>query len=427
MNKIQYIIQREYLTRIRKKTFWILTFLGPVLYAGFFALPILIQSSVAPEKQIIYVQDKSGYFSEKLKSDKDIAFIFIDSSKIKFIENTVQEDKTSHLLKISKFDINNPKGFELISSKNAGLRVHMLLNTLVNKAVKDIRIKNLGIDSKLIENLEPNIDISVKKISEEGLKEDNTKVASIIAGIAAFLNYMFIFIYGSLILRGVQEEKSSRIVEVIISAVRPFELMMGKILGVALVGLTQFILWILLTFIFIAVLFSFGGSLMPQVPQVPGTSSGNISEALAIISSINLPLILFAFIFYFITGYLLYASLFAAVASAVDNQTDMQQFMLPVSIPLIFSIVLIPTVIDNPNNLTAVWLSMIPFTAPVIMMARLAFGISGIEWQLVISMLLMMGGFLFTTWLASKIYRIGILTYGAKIGYKDLWRWLFYK
>lgn len=425
MNKIKYIIQREYLVRIRKKTFWILTLLGPLLYAGIFALPLIVQNSVGQQKQIIYVVDESGLFRDKLASDENIAFIFIDSKNLVRTEEMIQEDKTSHILKIGKFDLKDPKGFELISNKNAGLRVHLLLNTLVNKTIKDLRISQLGIDAKIIENLEPHVNIAVKKISETGIREDSTQLASIIAGIAAFLNYMFIFIYGSLIMRGVQEEKSSRIVEVVVSSVRPFELMLGKIIGVAMVGLTQFLLWVILTLIFTSVFFSAGSSFMQNMPS--GTEGGvpDFLSFISMVKNINLPMILMVFLFYFITGYLMYAAMFAAVAAAVDNQTDMQQFMLPITIPLIFSIVLIPTVIDNPNNSLAVWLSMIPFTSPVMMMARIPFGVSFL--QLSVSMLLMIVGFLLATWLASKIYRIGILLYGNKVNYKDLWRWLFYK
>jgi ABC-2 type transport system permease protein len=425
MNKIKYIIQREYLVRIRKKTFWILTLLGPVLYAGIFALPIFIQKSVGQESQVIYVEDQSGFFNDVLISDQNLKFIFIKSERIPVVRDIIKENKNSQILMIHKFDIKNPEGFELISNKNAGLGVITMLTAKINNAIKDIRIKNLGIDKKVIEGLEPHIQIDVKKISENGLKKDNTKVAGIVAGITAFLNYMFIFLYGSLILRGVQEEKQNRIVEIIISSIRPFELMMGKIVGVALVGLTQFALWVILTLVFMNVFISAGSGIVHLGPSNANLPSAGAGMALGLLSGINMPFILLTFLFYFICGYLLYASLFASIAAAVDNQSDMQQFMLPVTIPLILGIILIPSVIENPNNPLAVVLSIVPFTSPVVMMARIAFGVPVI--QLVLSMVLLVAGFLFIAWISSKIYRIGILSYGTKVGYRDLWKWLFYK
>lgn len=231
--------------------------------------------------------------------------------------------------------------------------------------------------------------------------------------------------YGSLVLRGVQEEKSNRIIEIMVSAVRPFELMFGKIVGIALIGLTQFFLWILLTMIFSVTIVSIVGSSGFNPLPDSGLDGIGIEKILSLFEGINFLFIIGIFIFYFIGGYLLYSSLFASVAAAVDNQTDMQQFMLPISIPLIISIVFISFVTEAPHSSLSIWLSMIPFTSPIIMMGRIAFGVPVHE--LIISMVLLVLGFIFTTWLASKIYRVGILMYGKKVNYRELAKWIFYK
>jgi len=256
---------------------------------------------------------------------------------------------------------------------------------------------------------------------------------------------MFIFIYGVQVMRGVIEEKTNRILEVIISSVRPFQLMMGKIIGVAMVGLTQFLLWVVLTFALTSVAspLLFGGQSkwdqvkkqMDQVEQVEKGSGVSIEEIsggdetleefFEVLSSINIPQILLSFIFFFLGGYLLYSALFAAVGSAVDSETDTQQFMLPITIPLVLAIIVAQTVITNPDSQIAFWFSMVPFTSPVVMMVRLPFGVPA--WELYLSMALLIIGFLATTWLAARIYRIGVLMYGKKITYKELGKWLFYK
>ncbi|MFN5323709.1 MAG: ABC transporter permease, partial [Bacteroidota bacterium] len=256
--------------------------------------------------------------------------------------------------------------------------------------------------------------------------------------------YMSIFIYGTQVLRGVMEEKSNRIVEVIISSVKPFQLMLGKIVGIALVGLTQFLLWIVLTFTFSSVatsLFVDSNQIEQQMQQqvtplgtpidkssgVPTASQmeTGVEKVFDMVGSINFPLILGTFLFYFLGGYLLYASLFAAIGSAVDSDSDVQQFMLPVTIPMILSFVVAQNVMQSPDSTLAFWFSMIPLTSPIIMLVRVPFGVEA--WELVLSMALLVGGFLFTTFLAGKIYRTGILLYGKKVTWKELGKWLFYK
>ena len=270
-------------------------------------------------------------------------------------------------------------------------------------------------------------DITTKIISEDGESIKSKAEASIGIGFfCGILIYMFIFMYGTMVMRGVIEEKTSRIVEVIISSVKPFQLMMGKILGVALVGLTQFILWILLTLLISTIaelVFLDVSSIAAEMSEQD--QSIILVEISNLTGGINLMQIFLSFMFYFMAGYLMYSSLFAAVGSAVDAEADTQQFILPITIPLILAFILIQPIMDNPDGTLAFWMSMIPFTSPVIMMVRLPFGVA--NWELILSMFILIASFILTTWMAAKIYRIGILMYGKKATYKELWKWLTYK
>ncbi|MEA3495036.1 MAG: ABC transporter permease [Bacteroidota bacterium] len=418
MNKIGYIIKREYLIRIRKRTFWILTFLLPFLYAGIIGFSVYMHTSVKSKSQHVSVIDNSGQFLDVFKNSEEIHFEYVNPNIEKSIMELLKEEDNMHLLVIPEINIEEPTGIRMYSSKKSSSKTMSIARNFINHKIKYLRIKELGLDEKVIKELDANVEIDYKKVGEQGLEDDNTPLASGIAGLAGFLNYMFIFIYGSLVMRGVHEEKSNRIVEIIISSVRPFELMMGKIIGIALVGLTQFLLWVLL----IAVL-TMGGLSLADIGSSP--ASEGLTTVLSGFSTINMTKVVLTFVFFFVGGYLLYSSLFASIAAAVDNQSDMQQFMLPLTIPLIISLISVQAIIQAPHSNIAIWLSLIPLTSPISMMARISFGVPTIE--LVSSMLLLVIGFVGTTWIASKIYRIGILIYGSKISYKELWKWLFYK
>jgi len=416
MYKIFYIIQREYITRVSKRTFWILTFLIPLMYLGLIGISVYVQTETGNEMQNVYVIDQSHLF-DSLKNTETVSFIYPSETDEKALEKTVLENEKCHILKIPRINIDNPKGFSVMSSRKSSSRVVSVIENVLSGRVRDIRIHKLGLENNIIQQLDPQIKINTTKISPKGYESDNTSIASAVAFVSGFLNYMFIFIYGSLVLRGVQEEKTNRIVEIIVSSVRPFELMFGKIVGVALVGLTQFFLWIF----FIATLTA-AAIHMPGL--ISGSADSGFSNVIASLSQINLPFILGIFLFYFVFGYLLYSSMFASIAAAVDNQADIQQFMLPISIPLIISFVFVQPVIQAPQSAMAVWLSIIPFSSPMIMMARISFDVP--VWQLIVSMISLILTFMLTTWLAAKIYRVGILTYGGKVSYKDLYKWLFY-
>ena len=294
--------------------------------------------------------------------------------------------------------------------------------------IQEKKLELAGIDLQILEEVTTAIEVKTIIIREEGETSGNAEVSFGIAFMCGILIYMFIFMYGTMVMRGVIEEKTSRIVEVIISSVKPFQLMMGKILGVALVGLTQFMLWIVLTIIissFAEILFFDATTITSESVEIGKEQSIILSELLKALAGINIPQLLSAFVFYFLGGYLLYSALFAAVGSAVDAEADTQQFILPITMPLIISFILMQPVMDNPDGVLAYWTSLIPFTSPIIMMVRLPFGVSNPE--LMISIVLLIVGFLATTSFAAKIYQTGILMYGKKASYKELWKWLTYK
>ena len=448
MNKIGLIIQREYLTRVRKKSFVIMTILGPVLMAALFIVPVWLAMNEEDESTIMVIDD-SFLFHERMTDTDKIHFIFpevgtrLDSAKNQMVRN---EDFDA-VLYIHEKIMSTPSGIQLIYDKQPGINVIRYIENTIENDIEKFKLAKSGIDQATIEAAKTNIKLVTKKLDEVGEEsKSNTELSMIVGMFSGILIYMFIFLYGVQVMRGVIEEKTSRIIEVIISSVKPFELMMGKIIGIALVGLTQFLLWMVLSTTLIS-----GGktlvenhfakqdtatsieqamstteSISPEAEEAVSAelNQAAIDEVFASIEQIDLPVILFSFLFYFLGGYLIYSALFAAVGSAVDNEADTQQFMLPITLPIIFSFVMAQVVINNPESPMSFWLSMIPFTSPIIMMVRIPFGVP--YWELGLSMALLVIGFIATTWLAGRIYRTGILMYGKKITYKELWKWLRY-
>ncbi|MBL6963329.1 MAG: ABC transporter permease [Bacteroidetes bacterium] len=417
MNKFKYIISREYSVRVRKRTFWILTFLLPVLYAGLIGFSVYMSVNPGYEKQQVTVIDYSGLYDHYFQDSEDMKFSYAEKGTEQQILELMKQQKDFHLLVIPEFEIDDPSEFKLSSCKNSANFVEGRLESELSSLIKDQRINALGLEKEVINQLAPDIQINHEMIGPAGSERDNTDQSMVVSSVAGFLIYMFVFIYGSLVMRGIHEEKQNRIVEIIVSSVKPFELMMGKIIGVALVGLTQFFLWVL----FILAI-TFVGMKLPDM-GVQNAQQG-MDSFLSGMSALNIPFILSMFLVYFIGGYLLYSSLLGAIAAAVDNQSDMQQFMLPITIPLIIAIVAMQAVIRAPHSPVAIWLSMIPFTSPIIMIARVPFDVP--LYQLVVSMALLIVTFVFTVWIAGRIYRVGILLHGTKISYKDLWKWMFY-
>ena len=452
MSKIWLIIQREYLTRVRKKSFIIMTLLTPVLLATFMILPGLL-ITMSGDTETVMVLDESNLFEGKLKDQKDLKFIPLSGS-LEQAKLVYQETDNTALLYIPKMSIADPKGITLYGKKNTSIQTQVRLENVLEKEIENQRFLASGLDRATLDRIEANVKLNTINLSDEGEKDNNAIVTSIAGVAGAVIIYFFIFLYGVQIMRGVIEEKTSRIVEVMISSVKPFQLMMGKIIGIAAVGLTQFLLWIILSFIAVtAVSAAFGIDAAPspaaqfaagqaaaqgeevadddQAATVDNAADENevantINDVKQSFANLNIALIFGCFLFYFLGGYLLYGSLFGAIGAAVDNETDTQQFMMPITIPLIISFIMsYSVVLKNPDGPVAFWMSIIPFTSPIVMMVRVPFGVPA--WELLLSMALLVAGFVFTTWIASRIYRVGILMYGKKINYKELSKWLFYR
>ena len=416
MHKIWLIIKREYLVRVRKKSFIIMTILGPILMAALLIVPIYLADE-NQENRIIALNEDANY---NLEDSEFIHFTTIPTSEAELLKTDFSESPFYALLYIEG------ENFTLYSNQQISLSVSKSIERQLEQLIEHEKLKLLGIDLQILEDASTEINITTKIISEDGNTSNSQAEASMGIGfISGILIYMFIFMYGTMVMRGVIEEKTSRIVEVIISSVKPFQLMMGKILGVALVGLTQFVLWILLTIIISTVAeLAFLDANVMATEMNSSDQSVILAQVAELTGGINLLQIFLAFIFYFLAGYLMYSALFAAVGSAVDAEADTQQFVLPITIPLILSFVLITPIMENPDGTLAFWMSMIPFTSPVIMMVRLPFGVA--NWELALSIGILIASFIATTWLAGRIYRTGILMYGKKATYKEIWKWLKY-
>ncbi len=453
MSKISLIIQREYLTRVRKKSFIVMTILGPVLTLGIYIVPILMAMS-SKDLKTIAVIDQTKQFSQTLKSTEEVKYLFADQPE-DHLKKSVIDGTYEALLVIPNITPEKPEGIKLISAKNLSLDLVSDISNAIEKDLKAQKLKLSGISQETLAKLDVDVSIDTKILDKEaGQESDSSSAAATVAGFAgAFLIYMFIFLYGVQVLRGVIEEKTSRIIEVMISSVKPFELMMGKVVGIALVGLTQFVVWIGLSYLVGTIAVPLVVSALADkketktevvangasttAPQIAGaaaestvgtaadTAKNPMAKITKIVGSLNIPMILGCFIFFFIGGYLLYGSLFAAVGSAVDNETDTQQFMLPITIPLIIGFMIASSAINDPESTTAVWASIIPFTSPIVMMVRIPFGVP--MWQLALSMVSLVLTFVGCIWLAGRIYRVGVLMYGKKVTYKELSKWLFYK
>ncbi|WP_375416608.1 ABC transporter permease [uncultured Hymenobacter sp.] len=445
-SKFLLIAQREYLTRVRKKSFIIMSLIGPLLTVALFAVPVLI-ARLSDNDKVVAVADAGNIFKGELPAPQSEVRYVAVPAELSRAKAAYKASKYDALLYVPPFRLDQPAGFQLFSRQGVGLSLERDVRRAINKQIEGARLTEAGIKRETLDRLEANVELETISLSEQGERAASTGASTGVAYAAGFLIYIFIFMYGIQIMRGVMEEKTNRIVEVVISTVKPFQLLMGKILGIAAVGFTQLGLWILLSSAITAV---FAGSMSPakmtqqRLSQTTAMSTGAVlsqaekakvqQEQATLLTKfsksmgdLNLPLVLGCFLFYFVGGYLFYGALFGAIGSAVDNETDSQQFMLPVTMPLVLTFVVCQAVLTtNPNGSVAVWMSMIPFTSPIAMMMRLPFG--GVPaWQLALSMALLIGGFVFTTWLAGRIYRVGILMYGKKITYGELSKWLFYK
>ncbi|MCX7743460.1 MAG: ABC transporter permease [Flavobacteriales bacterium] len=441
MNKIWLVIQREYLTRVRKKSFIIMTILGPILMAAFYALLILVAISEEEKEHRVMVVDTSPV---KLGDALKYYNIRRPNSKLRFVwkydtydqaRDSIYNENYSSILFIPRDPVAHPAGMFLAFKERPSISIKNAIEIELEKIIEEQKLLMYNIDPAVFDSVRVKVNLFEKKIkeTETGVREEVefAEQKYVVSFISGMLIYIFILMYGVQVLRGVMEEKSNRIVEVIVSSVKPFQLMMGKIIGIAWVGLTQFLIWVVFSGIVITVLsLAFAPNIMDQVQsgsmQTQAEFGGmNVGSILELFQVTNLSVMIGMFIFYFLGGYLLYSSLFAAIGSAIDSESDSQQFMLPITMPLIFSIAIGQSVLNNPEGALAQIFSFIPLTSPIVMMVRIPFGVA--YWELAVSALLLIGGFVFTTWLAARIYRTGILMYGKKVTYKELWKWLWYK
>lgn len=440
MNKILLIIQREYLTRVRKKSFWIASIVVPFLIAGVYAILIYLVVN-SNETKTIQIIDESGLFKGKIESEKDVSYSFIDKSFDTAKKDFFKSD-ADILVNIPKDILSNPNGVKMVGKKSIGMGTQFDIQGSIEKELRNIKLKKANIDLSVLEDNKVNVNAETFTLQEDGQEQSSSSTgAMILAGIFGMVLYISAFLYGSQVMNGVIEEKSNRIIEVMISSVRPFQLMMGKIVGVGLVGITQFLLWGVLTFTASTATSALMSDKIEQKVQTMQKTGLNKAEIenfkkeikdknplagiAQTVENVSLGKLILCFLLFYVGGYLLYASLFAAVGSAVENASEAQQFLLPVTIPILASFFIGQAIIQDPDSKLAFWASMFPLTSPIDMMVRLPFGVP--NWQIALSFTLLVLGFLSTTWLAGKVYRVGILMYGKKPSWKEISKWVFYK
>ena len=436
--KIGIIIEREYLTRVKKRSFLLITFLAPIFFAALMFLPglLMLNSEKFDSKKTIAVCDESTLFTGKFK-DTDVNTFIYEEKDITDVKNLVREGIYDGVLYIPGTSLTLPVNAEIYSMNQIPMTLTDYINTTMKTVIEHQKLLASGIDPDIVKAANTTIHVQAIRMSEdENVEKKSFGEFEFLLGIAlAMVIYFVIFIFGSQVMRGVIEEKTNRIIEVIISSVKPFELMMGKIIGIALVGLTQFLLWGILTMgIYVAVaqflptqeVFSTGSGMTEQIAEAAANTDTEqvLTKVFDVIHSINFKAILWCFLFYFIGGYFLYSAMFAAVGSAVDNETDTQQFVTPISMLLIIPMVCSTIIANAPDSSLSLWLSMIPFTSPVAMMLRIPFGVP--IWQVVTSVALLFVTFIIFTWLAGKVYRTGILMYGKKVSWKEIIKWIKY-
>jgi len=448
MNKIFLIIQREYLSRVKKKSFIIMSILGPILFAAFMIVPTWLATMQDKEEKLIAVVDDTTITYNKLPETEYIKFRYINDIPLDELKNNMGESGYYGILYVPE-NILSSNTSMFFSNEQPSIGTQMHITNALEKEIENIKLEAHNIENldNILASVKTKINLKNITISEEGEeKESMVELAMGVGYIGGFLIYFFIFLFGAMVMRGVIEEKTSRIVEVIISSVKPFQLMLGKIVGIGMVGLTQFIIWVALTLVLITgvqkIAFPDLGkqpvsteiqaqnimsSTDVNMPQAQNVDEGQefLTKILGSIDTIPLGLVFGMFIFYFLFGYLLYASFFAIIGSAVDNETDTQQFMLPVTLPLIIGIFVMINTIQNPGGPIAFWFSLIPFTSPIVMMVRIPF--EPPVWEIILSAVILVITFLGAVWMAAKIYRTGILMYGKKVNYAELWKWLRYK
>ncbi len=456
MSKITLIIKREYLTRIRKKSFIIMSVLGPFIFAAYIIIPMYFATLEDKEEKTVVVIDDSKLFTEYGPEGPSFVIPGTDFLKFQVVEGVPVEtfklgfeESGYYAVLFIPSNILASEVSQIYSSNQTSVEVSGYIKRSMENEIEHLKLASHDIEGieKIIAEVETSISVNNIKWTKDGeTQQSNTGVVMGVGYLGGMLIFFFVFFFGSQVMRGVIEEKVSRIIEVIVSSVKPFQLMMGKIIGVGLVGLTQFVFWLFFSALLITGL---KAAFFPELNQTPteqvvatdmfdqnnepaasdnnpeGIDQGDmdmVQEIFTSLKSINGGVMIGAFLFYFIFGYLLYAAMFAVIGSMVDNETDTQQMILPVILPLILGLYVMINAINNPDGALPFWFSLIPFTSPVVMMVRIPFGVPW--WQIAVSASLLVGTFMGMTWVAAKVYRTGILMYGKKSSYKEVWKWL---
>ena len=437
MNNLGLIIKREYLRRVSKKSFILLTLLTPFLFAALIFVPLWLSSIKGDDIHQVALIDKTGKYAPLFENTETYHFVNADQDLDAYKKHPSGE--IFAFLSITGDLLENPKAATLYSEKQIPIELTRIVNMTLKKQIENDKLATFNIPNlkKIIKECDIDFDIQTIKWGDDGKEQKSSAMlASVIGMVFTILIYMFILIYGAMVMQGVMEEKTNRIVEIMISSVKPFDLMMGKIIGIGFVGLTQVFIWGVMTFSLITgSSFLLGGGVEKEMldanmtmnanPQIAAAAEQPVAELMEMLNTINFAEIGVLFILYFIGGYLLYSSLFAAIGSAVDNPEDTQQFMVPISILLVFALYAGMYSMENPDGPLAFWCSMIPFTSPIVMMIRMPFDIP--LWQSLLSIVFLYITSFGLTWFSGKIYRVGILMYGKKPNIKEIIKWIQFK
>tara|TARA_B100001989_G_scaffold51112_1_gene33188 strand:- start:6006 stop:7328 length:1323 start_codon:yes stop_codon:yes gene_type:complete len=438
MHKIWIILEREYLQRVKKKSFILSTILTPLIFPLFIAITVFVLSTEESEERIILLLDQNNFIEDSLEFQNNV--LIKSYKEISDIQYQIDNGQIYGALEIPKLNIYDPKDLKFYSKNVPGGDLISGLESLVESRIRDLKIQDLNLNEESLKKLKTRIfmetytiDLDLTEGSDEevAVKQSNSDLAFGLGYFNGFLIYMFVFIYGSFILQSVLDEKTSKVVEVIVSSIKPIQLMMGKVLGVGAVAFTQIFIWIILVSsisTFTSMYFGINSYETTQIIQ----SEEEISNSKEIVKgiyemfgTIDIKKTILIFLIYFLGGFFLYGAFFAAIGSAVDNLQDASQFTLPISLPIIASLMFMGIVLNNPEGNASIFLSMFPLTSPILMMARLSFGVP--DWHLFISILILIISVVFALWFAGRIYRVGILTSGSKISYKLLWKWFIMK
>lgn len=441
---IKIIISREYLNRVKKKSFLVTTFLVPVLMAALVLVPVIVMMTSEEKTKVIAVYDRSGVVGQTLEDTKTIDYVISPDIPVDSLKRNMKELGYDAVLDISEINGQKSVTADLTSVNPMGVEMASNINNRIEDAIEDYRIDSYGIDglAQIMQDVKADIKLNTYTIGDDGEEKiSETGVYAVFSMILGMIIFIFVTMFGSMVMSSVIEEKTSRVVEVLVSSVKATELMFGKIIGIACVALTQFFLWIVLTFALVAGASAVMGTdilkdknpaemvesmgvdpaAMEEVMPSEGPA-GEISVVLDTIRNMDLGSMLLIFLVFFVFGYLLYASMFAAIGSAVENEGDSSQLQLPVTIPLMIGYFIAIYAFRAPDSAIAFWGSMIPFTSPIVMIARAPFGVPA--WEIAVSMVLLIVTFVVLAWLSAKIYKVGILMFGKKTTWKDLWKWL---